>query len=69
MSYRDVERVDLHVRGAVDGSFCLKPGDVEQRAVPVVVRPVDLQRRLAERAGTVVEELMEQNVHAVNIKS
>lgn len=61
MSYRDVERVDHHVCGAVDGSLSLKAGDVEQRAVSVVVRPLHLQRGFAKGAGPVVHELEEQN--------
>lgn len=40
-SYGDVERVDLHVGGAVDGSFSIEAGDVEQRAVLKAVRPTD----------------------------
>lgn len=55
--YRDVERVDLHVRGAVDWSLGFEAGDVEQRAILVLVRPEHLQRRLTERTGPVVLQL------------
>lgn len=57
MPYRDIERVYLHIGGTVDGSFCLVAGDVEQRAIPKVIRPLDLHRCLTECTGTVVQEL------------
>lgn len=55
--YRDIEWVYLYVSGTVDGSLCVVAGDVEQRAVSKLVRPLDLQRCLTERTGTVVQEL------------
>ena len=58
--HRHVERVDLDVRGAVDGSIRLVPRDVEQRTVPEVVRPLDLQSRFTDGAGSTVQELRVQ---------
>lgn len=65
--HRHSEGVDLHVGGAVDGSLGLVAGDVEQRAVPELVRPLHLQRCLTECTGPVVEQLpkdMEEQLRA-----
>ena len=57
VSHRHVERVDLRVRGAVDGSLRLVAGDVEQGTIPELVRPLHLQGRFTEGTGAVVVEL------------
>lgn len=57
VSNRDVERVDLYVGGAVDGTLGLVAGDVEQRAVLKLVRPVHRQSCLTDRTGPTVEQL------------
>ncbi|KAG9340986.1 hypothetical protein JZ751_020180, partial [Albula glossodonta] len=48
MTYRNVERVDLHIRAAVHGALDRVLGDVEERAVVEPVGPGDVQHGFAE---------------------
>ena len=62
-AHRDVQGVDLHVSGTVDWSFSLVAGDVEQRAVLELVRPLDLQRGFTECTGPIVQQLRADTVN------
>lgn len=57
LSHRHVEGVDKPVAGAVDGPLSVEAGDVEQGAVGELVGPVHLQGRLADGAGSTVQQL------------